>query len=139
MRICDVEGCGRKHSGNGLCKNHYNDWYRNTEKGKAAQRKFKESNKYKPNDPKYIKQRRINTARWYTTEKGKAYGKIISLASCKYRNMKLKCLIPNCEKTDIHKHHEDYSKPYDIIPLCSFHHRELHRGNLDIETSLQII
>jgi hypothetical protein len=27
---------------------------------------------------------------------------------------------------DIHAHHEDYSKPFEVTPLCGTHHRQLH-------------
>lgn len=37
-----------------------------------------------------------------------------------------------CGKTDrIHGHHEDYSKPLDVIWLCDKHHRELHASIKD--------
>jgi hypothetical protein len=28
---------------------------------------------------------------------------------------------------DIHKHHENYDKPLQIIPLCAIHHSNLHK------------
>ncbi len=32
-----------------------------------------------------------------------------------------------CGSTEfIHKHHEDYSKPLDVVYLCAAHHKELH-------------
>jgi len=34
---------------------------------------------------------------------------------------------------DIHGHHEDYSKPLDVIWLCGRHHREYHAGQIQIE------
>ncbi len=27
---------------------------------------------------------------------------------------------------DLHAHHEDYSKPLEVTPLCGTHHRQLH-------------
>ena len=43
--------------------------------------------------------------------------------------MKLDCAINECKGENIERHHEDYSKPFDIIPLCRGHHRELHNGS----------
>lgn len=31
-----------------------------------------------------------------------------------------------CGSTDVHAHHEDYSKPLDVVWLCPSHHRERH-------------
>lgn len=30
---------------------------------------------------------------------------------------------------NVHAHHEDYSKPFDIVWLCATHHREVHKKN----------
>lgn len=32
-----------------------------------------------------------------------------------------------CGNIEVDAHHEDYSKPLDVIWLCKFHHRELHK------------
>jgi hypothetical protein len=32
-----------------------------------------------------------------------------------------------CGNTDVHGHHEDYSRPLDVMWLCSKHHGERHR------------
>jgi hypothetical protein len=32
-----------------------------------------------------------------------------------------------CGDTKSHAHHEDYSKPLDIIWLCPFHHKWIHK------------
>jgi hypothetical protein len=31
-----------------------------------------------------------------------------------------------CGRTRSHAHHDDYSKPLDVIWLCSTHHRSRH-------------
>lgn len=36
------------------------------------------------------------------------------------------CVVCGAEKA--HAHHEDYSKPLDVIWLCRKHHREVHNG-----------
>jgi hypothetical protein len=33
-----------------------------------------------------------------------------------------------CGVSDTEAHHEDYSKPYDVIWLCQVHHRRLHKS-----------
>ena len=32
-----------------------------------------------------------------------------------------------CGSSKTHGHHEDYSRPLDVVWLCGLHHRELHR------------
>lgn len=36
------------------------------------------------------------------------------------------CEIQGCARTDVHAHHEDYSKPLEVRWLCPLHH---HRGH----------
>ncbi len=33
-----------------------------------------------------------------------------------------------CGSTDVHAHHEDYSKPLDVTWLCPQHHKDLHKA-----------
>lgn len=35
------------------------------------------------------------------------------------------CFIEDCSNTDLEAHHQDYSKPLDVIWLCQHHHRAL--------------
>jgi hypothetical protein len=35
------------------------------------------------------------------------------------------CLV--CGDTKSHAHHEDYTKPLDVVWLCMTHHRFIHR------------
>ena len=36
-----------------------------------------------------------------------------------------KCSVRGCKRTDLHAHHEDYSRPLVLIWLCSLHHHRL--------------
>ncbi len=36
-----------------------------------------------------------------------------------------------CGDTQVHGHHEDYSKPLDVTWLCHLHHMEVHSENND--------
>lgn len=40
------------------------------------------------------------------------------------------CVI--CGKAKAEGHHQDYSKPYDVIWLCPEHHRRLHYGKFSL-------
>lgn len=33
-----------------------------------------------------------------------------------------------CGVKDVDGHHEDYSKPLEVVWLCKFHHREVHQN-----------
>jgi hypothetical protein len=35
-----------------------------------------------------------------------------------------------CGNKKSEAHHTDYSKPYDVIWLCDFHHHQLHNHKL---------
>jgi len=46
------------------------------------------------------------------------------------RIIKTPCIV--CGATHmIHGHHEDYSKPLDVIWLCAIHHQQHHHGTID--------
>lgn len=36
------------------------------------------------------------------------------------------CEVPGCVRTDVHAHHEDYSKPLEVRWLCPLHHHRHH-------------
>jgi hypothetical protein len=40
------------------------------------------------------------------------------------------CIV--CGKPDAHGHHEDYSKPYDVIWLCQLHHNQYSTGKIKL-------
>ncbi len=46
-------------------------------------------------------------------------GKIIKPRCCLY-----------CTESKIEAHHEDYSKPFEVVWLCRKHHADLHRKSL---------
>lgn len=35
-----------------------------------------------------------------------------------------KCEVPGCDRSDVHGHHDDYSKPLEVRWLCPAHHAE---------------
>ena len=49
---------------------------------------------------------------------------------------KLPCAV--CGASNTHAHHEDYSKPLDVIWLCPLHHRMVHAGRLDV-TNIEVM
>lgn len=40
------------------------------------------------------------------------------------------CEVPDCGLEKVHAHHQDYSKPLEVIWLCPRHHKWLHYGLL---------
>ena len=47
------------------------------------------------------------------------------------------CLV--CGKSDAEGHHEDYSLPFDVLWLCTLHHRRLHTGRSIPEMILEVM
>lgn len=58
------------------------------------------------------------------------YGNLVKLGKIKRRP----CIICGNKKTD--GHHEDYTKPKEVIWLCRLHHNQYHLGKLIINKNL---
>lgn len=41
-----------------------------------------------------------------------------------------------CGERNTHGHHEDYSKPLDVVWLCPLHHAERHKQNIGVDNVL---
>jgi hypothetical protein len=82
-------------------------------------------------DREYVKRPEVRVKvaervkRWYAEnpEKQKAQGQLRHAVNTG-RLTRGACAICGDQKT--HGHHEDYSKPLDVIWLCALHHRRLH-------------
>jgi len=61
-------------------------------------------------------------------EKTRAHN-VVRLALKTKKILKTPCVICGNKKTE--GHHEDYSKPFDVIWLCRNHHREVHRVGVE--------
>lgn len=42
------------------------------------------------------------------------------------------CAMPGCERTRVDAHHPDYSRPLDVVWLCTRHHHALHLEFLEV-------
>lgn len=102
--------CTRRNSYNGYSKNREErtkqiKQYRNTEKGKDVSRqavvKWIQSN-----PKKYIAHLIVKTA--------KKYG-VVEVKPCEV-----------CGDINVHAHHKDYDRPFEVTWLCSQHHKEIH-------------
>lgn len=78
--------------------------------------------RYYQNHKEEIAQKRKNK---YSPEKAKAHW-MVNTALKKWILTKWICQI--CGSDNAQWHHEDYSKPLDIIWLCRPHHMQLHHG-----------
>ena len=105
---------------------------RDKEKKKKADKKLREKypERYKEYDRKYYREniakcRKIrNEYRKNNKDKYKVWGLI------NYHLKKIGTQLAECSichsKENLIKHHEDYSKPFDIIVLCKRCHGQLH-------------
>lgn len=85
-----------------LCNNEHVKTYHKTKEGKKSSRR------------QYIKHINKKTAK-NTANYAEKIGKLV----------KKPCVVCNSPKSE--KHHEDYTKPLEVIWLCRTHHFELHR------------
>lgn len=75
--------------------------------------------------PKKLSKKYLFTKKWRQShpEKYKAHTKL-NWAIRRGIKTKLPCII--CGEVKVDAHHEDYSKPLEVVWLCRFHHQELH-------------
>ena len=84
--------------------------------------------RYKQNPKRRDRIRKRSVAwRKLNPEKYVAQSAVSSALRCK-RLKKLTCLV--CGRPDTHGHHEDYSKPLDVMWLCTVHHSLIHKIGL---------
>ncbi len=107
--------------------------YKNIEKRRENWRRWykKHKKEHKERTEKYRKTelgkqssiRRARTQMGKNPEKWKARQ---NLRNAVYRGKikKLPCEV--CGDVKVQAHHDDYSKPFEVKWLCSFHHKQLH-------------
>ncbi len=142
MRLCEIDNCGKKHYGKGLCKNHYcQNWYKeNFKKHKETMRKYQKNNlmKYRINTSRYQKKypERVKKSRNDHLEQRLEYmikyfeklGKSFDMTSIQYKyalNYWSKTikkldnyLCKNCDSTDnLHAHHMMPKKDFPELSL----------------------
>lgn len=141
---CKVNGCGRDKLIKDMCKMHYNqtlkygrilDVLKNRICIAADCRKEfkpkKEKQEYCCSECRSINhpgtdKHKVERRKLSRTPKQKQYQYMLKRVKYKFRNEILSCSVEGCENKDIEKHHKDYSRPFDITPLCQKHHRKLH-------------
>ncbi len=94
--------------------------YRKSEKSRAGERRRKQRRYH--SDPEYRAKVREKLQRSKTPEKNYARRRL-GKALKKGKIQKQPCA---CGNTRVHGHHEDYSKPLDVIWLCASCHQKLH-------------
>jgi hypothetical protein len=111
----------------------YNEAYGKSKKGKESRKKYKTSVRGKEVKKKYLlrryggesglrKARREKLDKHRTPEKAVAWDKAYrAIQAGKIIRVPCTCGNPNSEA-----HHEDYSKPLDVIFLCASCHQKLH-------------
>ena len=92
-----------------------NSDYREKAKMRARKRHSKNKDEHRENGEKYAKKHRHECNVRMKTRRAIAAGKI----------EKQDCEV--CKSSDVHAHHDDYDKPYDVQWLCPYHHGERHR------------
>lgn len=101
------------------------EYYKEYDKARAMlPHRVKARKEYIKNNP-YIKTKADKKYRTKFPEKYKAVNAVNNALRCG-RLFKKPCAI--CENEITEAHHEDYSKPLEVIWLCAKHHAELHKN-----------
>ena len=102
-----------------------------SQKMKASREYHRKYNAWRYNNDPEFRKRKIATNNKY-----QEYNKLKNQARWTVKNalknktlLKKPCMI--CKKNRVEAHHIDYKKPLEIIWLCSLHHKQIHRQNLD--------
>lgn len=100
--------------------------YQKTLKGSiafnAGKRRWAKSPRGKASRKRYVERNRI-----------KMYARGVLRRAVQNGEIKRgKCVVRGCKKPT-HGHHEDYTKPLDVIWMCERHHKDYHAGKLQIK------
>lgn len=96
--------------------------YQSTDKGKIAIKRYRKTDKYHSGTRNYARQYRKNNP-----ERTKAHYKVtdeIRAGRLQSAN-NFQCRF--CNNQAAHYHHDDYSKPLEIIPVCPQCHIDIHK------------
>jgi hypothetical protein len=119
-----------------LCKDKAQQWkHMNPEKNKAIYTSYRLANPDKVKQSnKNARMKRRDSSQKYDLERKKLFPEklmakyLVRKAIRKGMLIKESCKI--CGKKYVHAHHQDYSKPLDVIWLCPSHHKKIHLGTL---------
>lgn len=132
-RCVECGNTDRKHKAHGICQRCYDrergrkrrltdkeciktNWKKhydnNKEKIVERNKKYRKTEKHK----QYLKARKYKRKAIDAANNAEKFGKI----------KKQPCEV--CDSPDVHKHHDDYSKPLEVRWFCRRHHEELHHG-----------
>lgn len=128
--IC--KGCKRKLDALYCKSDKYKEWYKkNKYKQKLSHEKYKRTKKYKNTRKKYLKSKEYKKYVMKSIKKHRDKIKVIM----KFNNTLIRTKIikrqPCCvcgSTKNVHAHHDDYNKPFEVIWLCALHHIHLHNS-----------
>ena len=107
------------------CKRDYAKWYRENVQDKNKNRDYQrgwQSSYRKENLHKVY----ANTKRWIDKNREKQQASNMINQGIKMGRIKRQpCEV--CGELKSHGHHNDYTKPLEVIWLCALHHKEIHR------------
>lgn len=97
--------------------------YLETKKGIEAYEKYRDSEKYRKTSREYRKQYRKDNP-----EKTKAHDKVTDEIRAGRLKPASSFQCAFCDSQAAHYHHNDYSKPLEILPVCYQHHSDIHKA-----------
>ena len=85
---------------------------------------YKEYDRKRAKEPERLAFNAANTKRWRKENPiaAKAHSAVNNAIRAK-KLIKKPCCV--CGEIKVHAHHEDYSKPLDVVWVCAYHHRQI--------------
>ena len=100
--------------------------------GRKNNQKYQDNGYMRDYMAKYLRahpEKRVNSVHKDRPLKVRIYSRVLTKKR-KGEVIQKPCLV--CGNENVHGHHKDYNKPFELTWLCPQHHKDVHRGVLTV-------